>query len=270
MKMDQEQTYEGKGVAIKRKLVGRLSDRIRSELTWYLHPAAVQSRRRFGEFYNRHQGGECVIVGNGPSIKNMDLSWLKDKYTFGLNRIYLLFPELGFPTTYFVSVNKLVIEQCVEDIRRLEMPKFISWYGRDLLNYSSSTYFIRDRRDRSFSFAKDPRYQIWEGATVTYVAMQLAYFMGFRRVYLIGVDHNFKTKGEPHKIITTQERDRDHFSTNYFGKGFRWQLPDLITSEKAYMLARKTFQEDGREILDATVDGKLDIFPKIDYRMIVN
>jgi hypothetical protein len=52
---------------------------------------------------------------------------------------------------------------------------------------------------------------------------------------------------------------------NYFGKGVRWQLPDLDTSEVGYIMAREAFREAGREIVDATVGGKLTVFPKVDY-----
>ncbi len=59
-----------------------------------------------------HAGKRAFIIGNGPSLKQTDLSRLRNEFTFGLNRIYLMFPELGFHTTYFVTVNDLVIEQC--------------------------------------------------------------------------------------------------------------------------------------------------------------
>jgi hypothetical protein len=95
--------------------------------------------------------------------------------------------------------------------------------------------------------------------------MQLAYHLGFQKVILIGVDHAFTTQGKPHETIVSQGDDHNHFSPNYFGRGFRWQLPDLETSEIAYRLARKAFEADGREILDATIGGKLTVFPKVDY-----
>lgn len=60
--------------------------------------------------------------------------------------------------------------------------------------------------------------------------------------------------------------DLDHFDPNYFGKGTRWQLPDLGTSEIAYEIAHETFLSNNREIVDATVGGKLDIFPKVEYK----
>jgi hypothetical protein len=59
--------------------------------------------------------------------------------------------------------------------------------------------------------------------------------------------------------------DRNHFSPNYFGKGFRWQLPDLETSEWAYRLADQAYLSAGRQVFDATIGGKLQVFPKVDY-----
>jgi hypothetical protein len=64
--------------------------------------------------------------------------------------------------------------------------------------------------------------------------------------------------------VTSSGADPNHFDPNYFGKGFRWQLPDLQTSELAYRLAREAFESDRRRIIDCTVDGKLDVFPKAD------
>ncbi|MFO7997093.1 MAG: hypothetical protein R6U93_08195, partial [Dehalococcoidia bacterium] len=80
---------------------------------------------------DKHEGQRCFIIGNGPSLRNTDLSLLRDEVTFGLNRIYLLFDQIGFPTSYFVSFNNLVIEQCARDIAELPCPKFINWHYRD-------------------------------------------------------------------------------------------------------------------------------------------
>jgi hypothetical protein len=210
------------------------------------------------------RGERCFIIGNGPSLKHTDLTKLKSEYTFGMNRIYLLFPDLGFTTTYYLSVNSLVIEQCAADIQTLPIPKFLSWRSHDLVQPSDDTIFLYTTYTGP-KFARDARGRIWEGATVTYVALQLAYFMGFDQVVLIGVDHNFTTKGQPNTTIISQGDDPDHFDAAYFGKGFRWQLPDLETSESAYRLAHSAYEQAGRQVLDATVGGKLTVFPKVDY-----
>ena len=110
-------------------------------------------------------------------------------------------------------------------------------------------------------FSPNPIAGLYEGSTVTYVAMQLAYYMGFSEVILVGVDHNFVTKGDPHKIVTQTENDPNHFSSKYF-KNMKWQLPDLKTSEYAYKLAKVHYEYAGRKITDATVGGKLKVFKR--------
>jgi len=231
------------------------------------HPWRRKSIQALAAYQNRHPGERCFIIGNGPSLKQTDLSLLKDEITFGMNRIYLAFPDLGFTTTYYLSINSLVIEQCIHDILALPMPRFLSWRSRYafLSPPDEKTIFLHTTYTGPV-FARDVRRRLWEGATVTYVALQLAYFMGFEQVILIGVDHNFSTQGKPNATVVSQGDDPDHFHQGYFGKGFRWQLPDLETSERAYHMARQAYEQAGRQVLDATVGGKLQVFPKVDYR----
>jgi hypothetical protein len=68
--------------------------------------------------------------------------------------------------------------------------------------------------------------------------------------------------------VVSQGDDPNHFNASYFGKGFRWQLPDLETSERGYRMARQAYEADGRQVLDATVGGKLTIFEKADYNSV--
>jgi hypothetical protein len=89
--------------------------------------------------------------------------------------------------------------------------------------------------------------------------------MGFEQVILIGVDHNFSTQGKPNTTVVSQGDDPNHFHAGYFGKGFRWQLPDLDANERAYHIARQAYEQAGRQVLDATIGGKLTVFPKVDY-----
>ena len=224
--------------------------------------------RRLAALKDIHKGQRAFIIGNGPSLRQTDLSKLRNEFTFGLNRIYLLFPELGFQTTYLVSINHLVIEQFADEILAQPMPKFLAWRSH---RHFSSTLKLADLPTFIYTtytgprFAKNVNGRVWEGATVTNVALQLAFHMGFQQIILIGVDHNFTSKGEANKTVISEGDDPNHFMPNYFGKGAKWQLPDLDTSEIGYTFAREAYHKAGREILDATVGGKLTIFPKTDY-----
>lgn len=227
-------------------------------------PIRRDTIRNIKKLHNKHQGERCFVIGNGPSLQNTDMTKLRNEYTFGLNRIYLMFEELGFSTSYFVSINDLVIEQSAAEIQALNIPKFVSWRSRIWLKPQDDLYFLYTTYTGP-KFARNATGRLWEGATVTYAALQLAYYFGFSEVILIGVDHNFATKGKPNTTITSEGDDPNHFNPKYFGKGFRWQLPDLETSEIAYKMARHAFEADGRNVVDATVGGKLTVFPKVNY-----
>jgi hypothetical protein len=231
----------------------------------YNHPWRSQSRKDLRKFHNIHKGKRCFILGNGPSLKHTDLTKLKNEFTFGMNRIYLAFEDMGYETSYYVSVNDLVIEQCAPEILNLKIPRFVSWRaGKRWLTQQENLFFLYTTYSEP-KFAKDIRNRLWESATVTYVALQLAFYMGFNEVILIGVDHNFETKGKANTTIVSKGDDPNHFHPGYFGKGFRWQLPDLDMSEVGYKLAKDFFEKDNRKVLDATIGGKLTIFDKVDF-----
>lgn len=195
----------------------------------------------------------------------MDLSLLRNEITFGLNRIYLLFDRLDFLVSYYVSVNELVLNQFADDIQALRMPKFLNWNCRRRFDASDETlHFVRMRLSVSDRVQTDATRPLYGGGTVTFAALQLAYFMGFQTVVLIGIDHRFVSQGIPNRtVVRRSEKDENHFHPDYFPTGSKWQLPDLRRSEIAYGLAREAFERDGRRILDATVDGHCPVFEKV-------
>ena len=234
----------------------------------YLHPWRRESIKRLAGLKDIHKGKRAFIIGNGPSLKQTDLSKLRSEITFCMNRFYLAFPELGFAATYLCITNDLVVEQFVDDINTLTIPKFIAWrshrhFSRNMPTSQLPTFVYTTYTGPGFT--RDVRGRVWEGATVTNLALQLAFHMGIEKAILIGVDHNFASKGDANKTVVSQGDDPNHFMPNYFGKGVKWQLPDLDTSEIGYTFAREAYRKAGREVLDATVEGKLTIFPKVDY-----
>lgn len=248
-----------------------------SDIYWWWHnrgrhrlAKAYDSRwsgslHRLRQLENAHTGQRCFVIGNGPSLRQTDMSLLKGEYTFGLNRIYLMFQGLGFTTSFLVLVNDLVIEQCASEIQRLSLPTFLTWRSRYWFPSKPTLTYLDTDFTGEEQFCSKLTGRVFEGFTVTNVALQLAYYMGFSEVILIGVDHNYVTQGTANQAVVSEGDDPNHFSASYFGKGFKWQLPDLAGSERGYIRARDAYAQAGRRILDATVGGKLTIFPKVDY-----
>ena len=164
-----------------------------------------------------------------------------------------------------MAVNDLVIEQCAAEMQNLSLPKFLTWRARYWFRPDPNLTYLDTTSPGKKAFQPNVTGRIFEGFTVTNVALQLAYHMGFSEVILVGVDHNYVTQGAANQAVVSQGDDPNHFASNYFGKGFKWQLPDLAGSERGYTRAREAYSQAGRRILDATVGGKLTIFPKVDY-----
>jgi len=110
---------------------------------------------------------------------------------------------------------------------------------------------------------------VWTGGTVSYICLQLAYYMGFTEVYLIGFDHSYTVPNDTQisgmEILSLSD-DPNHFHPSYFGKGKRWHDPKIDRMEMAYRKAKKYFEADGRKIRNATVGGCLEVFDRVDYK----
>ncbi|MGM0695019.1 MAG: 6-hydroxymethylpterin diphosphokinase MptE-like protein [Pseudomonadota bacterium] len=222
--------------------------------------------RRLRALHNRHAGEQCVLVCNGPSLNQMNLSFLKHQNVIGLNKIYLGFKKFNFYPRYWVGVNPKVIQQSHKEIRSLNCVKFVSEHNsRGLVPEDALTYWVNTASPPQ-RFCKDLTLGVHEGWTVTFAALQVAYFLGFSRVIIIGMDHNFSYTGKPNEAHIMKGNDNNHFSPDYFGNGQQWDNPDVENSEASYRIAREVYEQDGRQILDASLDGHCEIFEKRDYR----
>ena len=84
-------------------------------------------------------------------------------------------------------------------------------------------------------FSEDITNGIYEGYTVSYMCLQLAIYMGFKEIYLLGIDHNYKVTLLPNGEIKEDNEVQNHFSDNYDLP----VLPQLYKSSLAYVAAQK-------------------------------
>jgi len=238
-------------------------------ISWNFGSSSRRNQENILKWKGIHSGKRCFIIANGPSILRTDLSLLNNEFTFGMNRIYLNFQNSAFRPTYYVTVNELILEQCADEITQLSMPKFLNWNRRAYFEAKPDIVFLKSKMVLEDFFQFDLTRPIVFGATVTFVALQLAYYMGFQKVILVGLDHQYSEKGTPSKIETRKSlQDESHFHPQYFPPGFKWQLPDLKRSEIEFELSRKAYESDHREILDATINGNCAVFKKTDYSLL--
>ena len=229
-------------------------------LKWDLNIRSFSSRAGLRKIKNRHTGEKAIIIANGPSLRDIDMNTLKDVYTFGLNKIYLMFDKTDFRPSSITVVNLDVIKQNPEFFNNTDIQLFIDTWGLKYIKPRKNILYIHHSSQPKF--ARDISLSYYMGATVTFAAMQLAFHMGFSNVGIIGLDHNFKEKGFSSQLVEGGEIDSNHFDPNYF-KGQVWGLPDLPNSEFAYNMALDQFQMHDRIIVNCTEKSKLEILPKM-------
>ena len=233
-------------------------------LCWDLTISSWKHRVRLQRLRNRYRGERAVILCNGPSLNDVDFSQLGSVFTIGLNKVNLLTDKTGFTPSAIVAVNPFVIQQNLDFFNTTSVPLFISTIARKygFSNPSSGATLIHCSDFPYFS--RDCSLSVFEGFTVTYVALQLAYHLGFSRVALVGCDHNYYQEGEPNVIIKSPVgSDPGHFSEEYFSGEDEWQYPDLLGSEYFYDLAMRCFHSDHRAIVNASTRSDLTVFPRI-------
>lgn len=237
-----------------------------------------EDKKGIQRFENKFYGERCFIIGNGPSLNKCDLKLLKNEYTFGVNGIFYKTEDMGFCPTFYMVEDSHVIDDNLSKINDYTpMHKFFpSLYREKIVKTDSTHFFASDlgfyRSGHPFfekpRFSKDFSKVGYCGQSVTYLNMQLAYYMGFTEVYLIGMDFSYtvrKTDEVQGLTLISNEDDINHFHSNYFGKGKKWHDPKIYNVAKSYEFAKEIFEEAGRNIYNATVGGSLEIFERVDY-----
>ena len=235
------------------------------------HYRSVDAPKRIKAFRGIHSGKRCFIIGNGPSLTTMDLEKLRNEYTFASNRIYRLYDQTDWRPSYWMCVDPNIIQKDAAIIPKLKGVKFVSSIaGKYGIEPGSDLYYVYNHQRfainkysvrKKIAFSEDAAVCLESGETVTYNAIQLAVYMGFTEIILLGVDHSYSQ--------TVDEKGKMHYDASikdYFGnvKTESFNIQNKAVATKAFRVARKYAENHSISIYNATRGGKLDVFPRID------
>jgi len=233
-----------------------------------------------------HKGKRVFIIANGPSLQDIDMSLLKDEITIGCNGIYKAFDDWGFHTTYHMTEDQEQTELRGKEISTLKGPmKFAALHNAHAFSLCNDITFFHVplRMNSSYytqeglypQFSRDFASIVHLGSTITYIMLQFAYHLGFKEVYIIGLDHNYGQLPElfpPGKIEVTKENyhlvKQCHYDENYYKIGDVLGVPNVKLQESAYQAAKEYYEKDDRKIYNASTLSKLDIFEKVEFSSI--
>lgn len=240
----------------------------------------VTSQKKMLKLKDRYKGKRCFIIGNGPSLTAGDLDKLKNEYTFAANRIYKIFPQTKWrPTFYCIQDENMLREMDEKNILETSnicKATFIRMHSYHIIKGKISKYhnlvFIPISgvlsRDEEVRFSSDADCLIYDGNTVTYMSMQIAAHMGFREIYLVGMDHNFPYRWtDDGKLEVNDLSIASHFydgAENNVGKeAWKRRGTNLNAITKVYQTAEDYSRQNGFRIYNATRGGKLEVFERV-------
>jgi hypothetical protein len=235
----------------------------------------LNDRERIRALHNVERGRRGFVIGNGPSLKQLDLSKLRNEVTFGCNCAWLLAERTGWLPTYYCVEDCLVLEDNAEAIRDLKGPtKFLPRDHRHLIGEAEDIIYVEFQRGEppGFPIFSDRCDEVvYFGGTVTYMMLQMAAWVGCNPIYLIGQDMNYQLREDQTvegEVITSRGPDVNHFDPGYFGPGKRWHDPHVEVMQHCLAHAHHTLAARGVASFNATAGGKLETFPRIDFEQI--
>jgi len=151
------------------------------------------------DFKDLHKGKNCFIISSGTSLSDLDLSPLERRITIGLNRSFMAFPS----TTYNCVMDHRLFDLYPEEIKNT----------RYLFTLEDRPWGIPLKLQGSDGFSFDLQEGIFSGYTISYFALQLAIYMGFKRIFFLGLDLK-NQEGNTH-FFGFDHRSENHEDTEF-------------------------------------------------------
>lgn len=205
----------------------------------------------------------CFIVGNGPSLNTKDLELIKGEDCFAANLIFKIFNQTSWrPKYYFIQDRYARIGDFLENnaLEHLFVGAYF-WRTRGVKNARALCYnHKRLEINDAMQFSANPDQLVYDACTVTYVMLQLAIAMGYKRIYLLGIDHNYPITIDENDNIVVSQSEAAHF---FKDDNPNEVIANVVMMEKGYKKAKEFAAGQGVEILNATRGGKLEVFNRI-------
>jgi hypothetical protein len=249
----------------------------KKRINYILKPVINQNYANLKRLKGIHTGKRAFVIGTGPSLQIRDLDHLLNEITFSCNKIFLSFTETKWRPTYYSVIDTVVAKNNAEEIKNLRLKKIFSNSVKKYFSGSTDvlwhddlkTEIIDGRRQQNFS--QDLLQGTYGGHTVIFTILQIAYYMGIREVYLLGIDFSFtnpeKTAGKTAsgEVLLKNEQEVNHFHPDYRKEGELWTMPRLDIQYEAFTAARDIFKKSAGYIFNASRNTKLDVFPLVHF-----
>lgn len=245
------------------------------------------------KFYNIHKGKRCFILATGPSINKQDLRPLRNEICIAVSAFYVHKEIKTIRPLYHVEAPSHppfgieVAHTSFEGYRKNYSDETIYFLGHSQYVFSYFNYLKQNPHIKKDNFYflnycypiilnenNYNRQSLWDICsplfavrTVIYSAIQIAAYMGFKEIYLLGCDHDYLmdlNRITDHHFYKDEESgisDAEHLSAF----NTEWWFCQYYYRWKEYRLMNDYLTSNGCRIFNATNGGMLDVFPRVNF-----
>ena len=244
---------------------------------------------------NSHIGESCIIVGNGPSVRFEDLKLIEKSNmdSFGANRILDIGEKINWYPTYICVMDPAFIigvsnvytpKEYSDQIEnsRIQYAFLTDVLKKKISNKKNNIIFVNCPLALMFSkksmpFSTDASVYISDLGNVTHYSIQMAYYLGYRTIYLYGIDNTYIKYLDNEGKFVSDTSKKSHM------QGMKMNIDDIATKKVAhskfeaffqggyadkrkndlgYIKCREFAKRHGMEIINLTHGGALDVFER--------
>lgn len=211
-------------------------------------------------------GKRCFIIGNGPSLTPEDLTKLTNEDCFGSNMIFHMFDKTVWRPKYYLLIDRYC-PVTSEDINKLEVQNvFIGdyYWKHHQINRNDAIPLHQHYSafSNTVSFSDDISKCIYITETVSYGLMQIAVYLGYREIILLGFDHNYALEKNKKGAVVQTDKKASHFYTDEDPNSV---IADMNGMTRSYVAFKKYADEHDIIVRNATRGGKLEVFERVDF-----
>jgi hypothetical protein len=254
------------------------------------------------KFHNLHKSKRCFIIGNGPSIKGMNLELLKNEIVFSVNNIMNnkevynairsdyhilidpLYAKLDISLQEDLDQIKLLEEINYLDKKPILITDYESFDSFDLygLNKILNIHYLYQHNNilDSYHSVKRMSRNFPSSQNVIQCAMFSAIDMGFEKIFLIGCDmtsflsaYEFNADGERmilenNHIYKYSESDLKMIIKDSNKYDNEFILDEYSRNFRIFKKINKYANKNNISIYNAGIGGGLDVFTRVNYESI--
>lgn len=218
--------------------------------------------KKLKSLHNKYEGRRCFIIATGPSLTVDDVLLLKDEYTIGMNNVCLLYDKIPWRANMLGVQDKWVYEKIYPVLKTAPQNVFVSseigreysnseCFNRFPLNFYYHLFDFRYSEKLSAKFSDNAFRMVYDAYSITFSLMQIAVYMGFKEIYLLGCDCNQAVGKVNHFMENGHEESSEKLATsadrNIFG----------------HTEIKKFCDERGVKVYNATRGGALEVYPRV-------